>query len=284
MTPGDGQVMKLCGRCMESKPGDLFHRTKRTKDGLQGWCKSCSRVYALANAEKISARKKEVSAGCKDLNRVRSAAYYQANKRRVDAANKSYYERNKCSVSAYKRQWQIENKTAISEKASARYLERQEYHRSRARAYATANQEKVKANAKKYREVNKASINQRVRERYAKDPYAKASGLLRGLLKRLLRSTGQGKSDKTSQLLGYSATQLISRMEVQFKSGMSWANHGKWHIDHKIPLSHFVNKGETRPWVVNALCNLQPLWAEQNLRKGKSLTYWRPHEKANHIH
>jgi len=50
---------------------------------------------------------------------------------------------------------------------------------------------------------------------------------------------------------------------------MTWANYGEWHIDHKRPISSFnivsvdcKEFGEC--W---ALENLQPLWADENLRK-----------------
>ena len=53
---------------------------------------------------------------------------------------------------------------------------------------------------------------------------------------------------------------------MNFKEGMCWENHGSWHIDHKKPISKF--KEGTSPKIVNSLCNLQPLWAEENLSKG----------------
>jgi len=40
---------------------------------------------------------------------------------------------------------------------------------------------------------------------------------------------------------------------------MNWGNYGEWHIDHIKPVSSF---DKTIPInVVNALSNLQPLWA-----------------------
>ena len=31
----------------------------------------------------------------------------------------------------------------------------------------------------------------------------------------------------------------MKHLEKQFTKGMTWENHGKWHIDHVIPDSHF---------------------------------------------
>jgi hypothetical protein len=47
---------------------------------------------------------------------------------------------------------------------------------------------------------------------------------------------------------------------------MSWENQGKWHLDHKTPISW----SETEEEVVklNHYTNFQPLWAEDNLSKG----------------
>ena len=64
---------------------------------------------------------------------------------------------------------------------------------------------------------------------------------------------------------GCSFEELKTHLEIQFKEGMCWENHGKWHIDHKIPLSWAKTEEELKQ-----LCkytNLQPLWAEDNLSK-----------------
>ena len=57
----------------------------------------------------------------------------------------------------------------------------------------------------------------------------------------------------------------IPHLEKQFAIGMSWENRSEWHIDHIIPLSSAKTEDE-----VYKLChytNLQPLWAEDNLKK-----------------
>lgn len=87
----------------------------------------------------------------------------------------------------------------------------------------------------------------------------------RQLIYRTLRYQGKGKDSKTVELLGYTAKQLREHIESLFEEGMSWSNHGEWHIDHKRPLSSFPP--DTHPSIVNALDNLQPLWAIDNYRK-----------------
>jgi 5-methylcytosine-specific restriction endonuclease McrA len=70
-------------------------------------------------------------------------------------------------------------------------------------------------------------------------------------------------------LVGITPKELKEHLEKQFFQGMSWGNYGEWHIDHIIPLSSAKTEDE-----IYKLChytNLQPLWAEDNLRKGNKL-------------
>ena len=71
------------------------------------------------------------------------------------------------------------------------------------------------------------------------------------------------------KLLGYTISELILHLEVQFQDGMSWKNYGMWHIDHIRPLvafsfSSYKDIEFTECW---ALSNLQPLWAKDNMSK-----------------
>ena len=50
---------------------------------------------------------------------------------------------------------------------------------------------------------------------------------------------------------------------------MSWDNHGEWHIDHIIPLSSA--KDEYEFFKLCHYTNLQPLWANENYKKGKKI-------------
>jgi hypothetical protein len=98
-----------------------------------------------------------------------------------------------------------------------------------------------------------------------KNPYKYA---WRTVLNNTLKRFNTTKSDSTINMLGYSADELKSHLESLLTEGMSWDNHGEWHIDHKKPVSLF--DPETDMSIVNALDNLQPLWADVNLSKGNN--------------
>ena len=70
--------------------------------------------------------------------------------------------------------------------------------------------------------------------------------------------------------LGYSAEQLVAHLEAQFDDGMSWANYGRWHVDHVKPCAAFDMTDAQQFAECWSLANLAPLWAEDNVRKGAS--------------
>jgi len=93
---------------------------------------------------------------------------------------------------------------------------------------------------------------------------------LRNLIRNSFRKRGYSKTSKTQEILGVDYGGLIEYIQSKFQDGMSWDNRGLWHIDHIIPLSSAKTKDE----LIN-LChytNLQPLWAEDNIKKSDELT------------
>jgi hypothetical protein len=70
---------------------------------------------------------------------------------------------------------------------------------------------------------------------------------------------------RTEEIIGCDFKFFKLHLESQFKEGMNWSNHGKWHIDHKVPLK--VGKNIDELIKLNHYTNFQPLWAQENLTK-----------------
>ena len=85
---------------------------------------------------------------------------------------------------------------------------------------------------------------------------------------------GSKAGRRWESLVGYTLADLMRHLEARFQLGMTWENYGKhgWVIDHIVPKSafHYLTADDPdfkRCW---ALDNLQPLWFEDNRRKGAS--------------
>lgn len=97
--------------------------------------------------------------------------------------------------------------------------------------------------------------------------------IFRKMMLLFIRRMVKQKFLKSNQYVQYSANQFRNHIENLFKPGMSWDNYGLWHVDHRRPLIRFKfvnldgteNLSEIR--AANALSNLQPLWAKENLSK-----------------
>lgn len=78
-----------------------------------------------------------------------------------------------------------------------------------------------------------------------------------------------GRSDgRLFSRLGYSIEDLVEHLESKFQDGMTWENYGKWHVDHKKPCVLFDQSDPIQFSACWALDNLQPLWAQDNIKKG----------------
>ena len=108
-----------------------------------------------------------------------------------------------------------------------------------------------------------------MRRRRQTDPEFRLYQSLRSRVRQALK--GLSKSARTLELLGCPIEELVKHLEAKFLPGMTWANHGEWHIDHILPISAF---NLTDPEQQRKAChwsNLQPLWAVDNLRKGAKI-------------
>ena len=80
---------------------------------------------------------------------------------------------------------------------------------------------------------------------------------------------GEQIGKRTKEIVGLDYPEFKNYISSMFTEGMSWENYGEWHLDHIIPLCTAKNEDEVL--LLNHYTNLQPLWAEDNLRKGGKL-------------
>jgi Uri superfamily endonuclease len=84
----------------------------------------------------------------------------------------------------------------------------------------------------------------------------------------------EGSATRVSQeLVGCSLSQLIRHLESKFLPGMAWDNRHQWHVDHIKPLCAFDLTDPEQQALAFHYSNLQPLWAVDNMRKGRR---WQP--------
>jgi hypothetical protein len=111
------------------------------------------------------------------------------------------------------------------------------------------------------------SIN-RCKNRYHTDINHRLAEICRNRIREALH--GITKSIKTFELLGCSTEELKLYLEKQFMNNMNWDNYGYygWHIDHIKPCSSFNLIDIEEQKKCFHFSNLQPLWSEENLKKG----------------
>lgn len=85
--------MKICPKCNTEKAPEQFSKSKQTRDGLQGHCRSCKSAYYKADIESYKARHAKLYGEKRNEIRARCGAYYEANRERMQATARKRYER-----------------------------------------------------------------------------------------------------------------------------------------------------------------------------------------------
>lgn len=123
-------------------------------------------------------------------------------------------------------------------------------------------------------EYQKKRRNKYRNDRRKRDPLYKLMNAMRGRMGGFFRRAKNSKTNNLSktkstiELLGASKEVVFKHIESQFIEGMSWENYGQkgWHVDHKKPL--VSAKTQKQLELLLHYTNLQPLWAQDNHRKG----------------
>ena len=151
--------------------------------------------------------------------------------------------------------------------------------KQRSRLYHKTNKETISKKAKEYRLNNRDYFNSKNKEWNAKTGYGKKYqqerlkndvlfkfiNRLRTLIRISITKQGFNKKSKAHEILGCDYNKVIEHIESKFEKGMTWKNHGEWHIDHIVPISSATTEKDVMS--LNHYTNLQPLWAKENLKK-----------------
>lgn len=174
----------------------------------------------------------------------------------------------------YDKQKYITNKEKILAQKKEYYKNNREKYLEYQKEYRKENRAKVLDYNKKYRETHKEEIakyqKEYQRERCQNDPIFKMIKYYR--IRTCSAYLNNTKSKSTIELLGCNGEELAQHLEKQFQPGMTHDNYGEWHIDHIKPIASFDLSDPEQEQECFHYTNLQPLWAEDNLRKGDKWT------------
>jgi hypothetical protein len=111
------------------------------------------------------------------------------------------------------------------------------------------------------------------RNRKARDPLYKLISNFRTAIYQVLKESNVEKNKHYFDILQYTPEELITHLENKFTDKMSWDNYGDWHVDHKLPITHFniQEMGDEEFMRCWSLDNLQPMWGFDNIFKSNKI-------------
>jgi len=225
---------KRCAKCKLVKPMFEFFKRSGVKDGRHSYCRVCAAEMHRRRLENPETRAKITAAKRRWLENPENRASLAEAQRRYRRTLKG-----KAKQAEHKRRY-LQNPDNRAKKAETGRLRRQN--------------PEFRARHAEY-----------LRRRRQTNPQARLANRLRVRLHSALK--GARKSAHTLELLGCQISDLVGHLESKFKPGMTWENHGKWHIDHIMPLASFDLSDPEQQRMACHWTNLQPLWADENMRK-----------------
>ena len=213
-------------------------------------CSKCKQEKKVCEFGNSKSSKDGLLYCCKKCNNKRSVEYRKNNPEKVLEITRNWTAKNPEWVYNRHKKWRDENRELANEIK---------------RDWLNKNPEK----RKQYRENYKPRKREQRKERRNTDPIFNLTNRMRGRLRKYLIILNISKKNKTFEIVGCSPQFLKEHLEKQFIDGMTWENRSEWHIDHKIPLSSA--KTEEELYKLCHYTNLQPLWAEENMKKSNKI-------------
>jgi len=279
---------KICVRCKVEQPISNYGKRKY---GYKSYCKNCmselSKVYIKNNPkvyESTLKKQKEKNKNLTEKERFERNIKRRAYKRGVSIETIIEEERVIELAKSQNKKYcyscnQILDKECFCKLSHAKdglNTKCIECCKLITKTYYTNNIDKVNERKKIYVKNNRDKVMSRIKnyvnKRKKVDPIFALSINIRNRIRAVLKYKNIGNlSKKTEEIIGCGPADFKKHIESKFTDGMSWDNHGNtgWHLDHIIPLSSAKTIEEVIK--LNHYTNLQPLWATDNLKKGKKI-------------
>lgn len=250
---------KICSKCKIEKDICEFYSNPKNKLEYRSSCKSCMKknqqIYSKINRDKRNLTQKIWRENNIEKIKDYRKKYYEINPEKYKLISKTYRDNNPEKINLYNKKYYEDNiesnKKRVSNWTKQNYDNRINY-------------------IKNWRFENNEHIKEYKNNRYNEDTLYKLSHNIRNRVRDFFKLNNISKKNKTFDIVGCSPEFLKEHIEKQFTEGMSWELMGKHiHIDHIIPLSSANTEEE-----IYKLChysNLQPLWAEDNLKKSNKI-------------
>jgi len=268
--------MKCCKKCGVEKDFSEFRRNKKIKSGYNSYCNNCQ--YNYHKEWRLKNPLKPTSAGiriyeskklaeelllnglikCSTCKTIKSTTSFYKKQSRCKSCQRDSYI--KIRDEKRDRRKRIKEETKHTKQLNRKFWEKNYYIKNKNKYKKRYAQNKTKLN--KQRTENH-------KKRYLNDELYRFKSNLRTRTSIAFSKSRWNKNTGNEAMLGCSYETAFKHIEKQFTKGMSWSNKNKWHIDHIIPLASAKDKEE-----LIKLChykNLQPLWAEDNLKKGTKI-------------
>ena len=220
--------------------------------------------YREKHRERLKVRSRELYALNIKEERRKAREWYWRNRKKELERQKKY--RMRPEVKERKRLYDLKTKKQYYINNREKILKKKAIHAKRPEEIA-----RKKNYNKIYRTDHFEEIQQwntaYIRERYKTNLNYKLKKVLRARMNMALGHNW--KAARTAELLGASIPEVWNHLEKQFQPGMTRKNHGLWHIDHIKPCVTFDLSDPEQQKKCFHYTNLQPLWAFDNISKGK---------------
>lgn len=251
-------AIKKCTKCNCEKCEELFPWKNKKQNKRIARCKDCHNLMKREYNAKIRLLKK-------------------SEEPEMEIPDRSNYC-NKCETvkpsEEFYASWRDRKKTMCkkcnAERSRKRHLETYEQNKQYYRDYYQKNREYRLEWQNNYRKTDAGRAS---RKKFISKPEQRARKAQAKRIKDVLNYKNLDKCKTTLKYIGCNAKELKEYLESQFLEGMNWDNYGfyGWHIDHIKPISSFNLEDEEQMKECFHYTNLQPLWAEDNLKKGASV-------------